>query len=170
MANNDFARGFWPIRHLTGGEIRTNTYTLTTGQTVFKGDVVKAVDTGTVEESDADDSVIAVGIAADYVNDSTSDGGKTVEVYDDPDIVFGIQGYTGVTTAATMVFNSANHVAGTGSSSSYLSGHELDTPSAQTAQFKVIGLVQRPDNAWGEHADLEVIFDEHLYKGTSTGI
>ena len=28
MANADVARGFWPLRHLTGGTIRTSEYAI----------------------------------------------------------------------------------------------------------------------------------------------
>ena len=51
MANADVPRGFWPIRHLTGGTIRTNEYAIATGYgtNIFKGDVVKLVAGGGIE-------------------------------------------------------------------------------------------------------------------------
>ena len=173
MANIDASKGFYPIRHLTGGEIRPNEYILTTGQTIYKGDVMKAVAGGTAEESDANDGVIVLGICAGYVDDSASVGGKKVLIWDDPNIVFGVQTDSGTASAATDVFTTANHVAGSGDSDTKLSGHELDSSQMAAqggAQLKVLGLIARPDNEWGEHSDVEVIFNEHLYKAAVAGL
>ena len=41
MANSDWPRGLWPIRSKSGGEIRTTKYTVTTGATIYIGDVVE---------------------------------------------------------------------------------------------------------------------------------
>ncbi len=38
MANIDAPIGFWPVRHLTGGQIRANKYIVTTGATIYQGD------------------------------------------------------------------------------------------------------------------------------------
>ena len=171
MANKDFPRGLWPIRHLTGGEIRSREYTVTTGSTVYTGDLLKAVNGGTVEPSAANDGIIVVGVAAHYVDDSASAGGKKVQVYDDPYIVFGAQADSGTATTSADVFETANHVAGSGSSTSYLSGHELDASDIATgAQLKIIGLVDAQGNAWGEHSDVEVLINEHLYKAAVAGV
>ena len=43
MANSDFARGLWPVGHLSGGVIATRPYILTTGEIIRKGEVVKTV-------------------------------------------------------------------------------------------------------------------------------
>jgi hypothetical protein len=166
MANTDNPRGFWPVRHLCGGEIRTNSYTLTTGATVYKGDVVKAVAAGTIEAAAADIGEAAIGIAAEYKADAASAGGISVQVYDDPWIVFGVQmDDAGTVSTSADVFNTANHLAGSGSSTTKLSGHELDMSDINTgAQFKLLGLVSDPNNSWGANCDVEVIFNEHLFK------
>lgn len=174
MANVDNPRGFWPIRQRGGGnDIPMNEYILTTGATVYKGDVLKAVAGGTVEAAAANDGIIVVGIAAEYVSDSASAGGIKVLVWDDPNTIFGVQCDSGTAAAATDVFTMANHVAGSGSTTTYLSGHELD--SSQLAaqggnQFKVLGLINREGNAWGEHAEVEVVFNEHLLNPNTNGI
>jgi len=171
MANNDHPKGLWPVGHLTGGEIRTRGYTLTTGQTVFKGDLLKVVAGGTVQASAANDGIIVVGVAAEKVDDSASAGGKQVLVYDDPDIIFGAQSSTGANPAATDVFATANHVAGVGSGTTGLSGHELDATNIGTgSQLKIIGKIDASDNAWGLNVDLKVIFNEHLYKAAVAGV
>lgn len=172
MANRDHPKGFWPTRHLTGGEIRSTEYILTTGQTIFKGDLLKAVTAGTVEESDANDGIIVVGVAAMYADDSASAGGVKVRVYDDPDIVFGVQmDDVGTDSDAASVFATANHLAGTGNSTTKLSGHELDMSDIGSgAQLKIVGLIEEENNAWGDHADVEVLINEHLYKAAVAGV
>lgn len=172
MANVDRLRGFWPIRHLTGGEIRTNTYFVTTSAAIFKGDAVSAINTGCVSASTANDGYLVCGVAAEYVPAATSATAYTpIQVYDDPNIIFGIQADSGSTPAVTDIFATANHVATTGDTTTGLSKHELDSSDIGTGlQLRILGKTSDPDNAWGEHVDLEVIFNEHLYRGVvSTG-
>ena len=169
MANKDFPRGFWPIRHHCGGTIRSHEYIVTTGQTIYTGDPVMLVAAGTAQVIAATDDVKCIGIAAHYVNDSASAGGKVIQVYDDPFIVFGVQSTTGQTPGLTEVGASADMITyAAGSSTTYNSIMELAAASAQTAMFHVIGKVNEVDNAWGEHCDLEVIFNEHRYKSAGT--
>ncbi len=169
MANTDDPRGGYPIRHLCGGEIRSNPYTLTTGARVYQGDQVELADDGTVAVSEAGDATAAIGFAAEHKNDSASAGGLKILIYDDPNIVFGIQQQTGGTIAAADVGLCADHVAGSGNTTTLQSGHELSLTVATTAaQFLIIGKVSEPNNDWGEHCDLEVIFNEHRYKGAGS--
>jgi len=171
MANTDFPRGFEPLYHLTGGEIRTTDYTVTTGKTIYKGDLLVATAAGTVEPAAAGAGLSVVGVAAAYVDDSGGAGGKTVPVYDDPYIVFSVQADSGTSVAASDVFATADHVAGAGNPTTKISGHELDSSDIGTgAQLKILGKVDRPDNAWGEHVDLAVLINEHLYKAAVAGI
>ncbi len=172
MANVDAPRGCWPIRHLTGGEISAHEYTVTTGATIYQGDIVELDNAGTVAPAEAGDATAVIGVAAHYVSDSESAGGKKIMVYDDPMIVFGIQQASSGSIAATDVGLSADHIAGSGNSTTKLSGHELSTTVGTTAaQFLIIGKVDNPNNAWGEHCDVEVVFNEHRYKGSgSSGV
>lgn len=168
MANTDFPHGLEPAYHLLGGAIRTLDFTLTTGETVYKGDLIKGVAGGTVQASAAGDGTIVVGVAAAHVDDSGSAGGKTVPVYTDPFIVYAIQA-DGSNVAAD-VFATADHVAGAGSSTTGISGHELDSSDTGTgAQLKIIGKVDRPDNAWGTNVDLLVLINEHAFKAAVAG-
>ena len=168
MANSDTPRGLWPIRHLCGGEIRANKYIVTPGATIYRGDIVEMVNGGTVDPAAAGDATKVIGVAAEYVSDSGSVGNKEILVYDDPMIVFGIQATTGqIPSAATSKGLSADaitYAAGNGE----ISITELAAMSAQTAQFHCLGKVDSPDNNWGEHVKLEVIFNEHRFKA-STG-
>lgn len=169
MANVDAPKGCWPIRHLCGGEIRANSYLVTTGATVYQGDVVERDADGTVGPAEAGDDVAVIGVAAEYVDDSGSAGGKKIAVYDDPFIVFGIQQQTGGTVAAADGGLNADHVAGSGSTTTKLSGHELSlTVATAAAQFIILGKISESTNDWGEHCDLEVIFNEHRYKGAGS--
>ena len=168
MANKDAPIGCKPIRHLHGAPISANTYTLKTGETVYKGDVVKKDATGTVLAASAASAQEAIGVAAHYMTDSLSAGGKEVAVYDDPNIVYAIQQQSGGSIAAADVHSSADHVAGAGSGK--LSGHELNLTLVQGAgaQFLVLGLYDEPENAYGEHAVVEVIFNQHALKGAGS--
>ena len=169
MANVDAPKGCWPIRHLCGGQIRANSYTVTTGETIYQGDVVELDAAGTVGVAEAGDATAVIGVAAEYIDDSGSAGGKKILIYDDPNIVFGIQQQTGGTVAADDVGLSADHVAGSGSTTTKLSGHELSSTVAVTAaQFLILGKISESNNGFGEHCDLEVIFNEHRYKGAGS--
>lgn len=173
MANVDNATGLSAVGHLTGAEIRTRTYTLTTGASVYKGDLVKAVAGGTVEVGAADIGTATIGVAAETVKDAASAGGKTIAIYDDPETIFAVQCDTGTAVAATDVFSTANHVAGSANTALGISGHELDSSQLAAqggAQLKVIGLYDKADNAWGEHAKVLVIFNEHHYKAAVAGL
>ena len=164
MANRDFPRGLWPIGHLNGAPINTRPYQLTTGYIVRRGEVLKAVTGGTVEDSTAADGAIVIGVSADYVDDTDTTaadyGLKTVNVYDDPNIIFGVQAVTGTTPALIGIFAISD--LGTCTSTTQLSNTEL-TYTGGNAQVMIIGKVPDVDNAWGEHADLMVIFNEHVY-------
>lgn len=170
MANVDNAIGFEPIDHLCGGEIRAHEYTMTASTTVYKGDLLKIVAAGTVEPGAADIGTAAIGVAAEY-KVSAATGTYKILVYDDPYIIFRVQADSGTAVAATAVGATANHVAGSGSATTKMSGHELDSSDIGTgAQLKILGKVETSDNTWAEHVDLRVIFNEHHYKAAVAGV
>lgn len=175
MANIDAPIGFFPVRHLTGGEIRANKYVLTTGSTAYRGDLLKVVAAGTVEPSAANDGVIVIGVAAEYIDDSASAGGKEILVYDDPYLVYCVQmdDAGAITSSAADIFATANHLAGSGSSTTKLSGHELDESDIGTGgQLRILGLcnVRDSNNAWGDNADVEVQIAEHIFNAAVAGV
>ena len=154
MANVDNPRGLWPIRKLGGEPIVSNPYTAS--GTIYIGDPVIAVNTGTVTVAAATNVIL--GIAATYAV-----SGGTVQVYDDPFIVFGIQATTGQTPALTDIFGTCDMIAyATGSTTTKVSIMELDAITTGSNGFKVLNKVSSPDNAWGEHVDLEVLIYEHF--------
>jgi len=171
MANVDNVIGFQAYRHLAGGEIRTKEFTLTTGETVYKGDLLKVVAGGTVQAAAADDGIIVIGVASHYADDSASAGGVKVAVWCDPYITFRCQADTGTAPTAADVFNTANHVAGSGSSTTKISGHELDASDIGTGgQLKILGKIDKPGNDWGEHVELEVVIAEHFFNAAVAGV
>ena len=184
MANVDGARGLYPLRHLAGGDPnRTNEYKITSGYAanIFSGDAVVLASNGTIQAAAATD-VNLVGrfggcryvnaqgeqIFSPYWPTGTTGTELFAIISDDPYIVYGIQSTTGGAPAQTNVGNCADLVAGTGDTATGVSRFELSgTMGTGTAQCKIIGLVPTPDNAFGEHADLEVILNEHLFKQTA---
>ena len=169
MANVNQPRGFFPVRHLLGAQIESKKYILTTGATVYRGDLLKAVAAGTVQAASAGDGTIVVGVAAEYKSDAASAGGVEVLVYDDPYIVFGVQADGSV--AAADVFNTANHTAGSGNATTKVSGHQLNAANIGTgSQLKIIGKIDEPNNNWEAYVDLEVLINQHQYKASVAGV
>lgn len=156
--NLDQPMGFIPTRHLKGGQIRSNQHILTAGQTVYPGDVLKWVAGGSVEIAAAGDGAIVIGVAAEY-KVAPATGTTYIQVYDDPDIVFKVQVRTGDTPAVADTYSAGDHLATSGDSTLKQSRQELKLDG--NAQFVILGLYRAEDNAWGEHADVEVIFGEH---------
>ncbi len=176
MANADVPRGFWPIRHLTGGTIRTNEYAIATGYgtNIFKGDVVKLVAGGGIELAAAGNRFVGVFNGVSYKNAagemvfsqywpaSTTATEIKAQVYDDPNIVFGVQ--SAGSTVEADIGNLGDHVAGTGSTTTGTSAHELNgSTGTGVAGFRVLGKVDSPDNAYGTNVNLEVQPAEHEY-------
>ena len=164
MANADRPRGLWPIRHLSGGEIRMSEWTVTTAQTIYKGDLLELVAAGTVEEGDAAKGVLIMGVAAQYVGAASA--GDKILVWDDPHIVFGIQTTDSIVTTAADIGQTGDHLGTNGSSTTLQSAHELNTLGTNL-QLRIIGLVAQINNAWGEFSDVEVVINEHMFSDGS---
>lgn len=91
-------------------------------------------------------------------------------VYDDPYTVFEIQASGAFTLAG--IGSLADLVIGTGNAFTKTSGDALDstTLDASGVVFKVLDIINRPDNAVGSFARLEVVISKHYLKGADTGI
>ncbi len=180
MANKDTPRGFWPIRHLTGGTIRLSEYTIASAFAtgIFRGDIVKLVTAGTIEDADAGDRFLGIFEGCSYVDAAGNQvyskywPASTVAtfikafVYDDPRLVYGVQ--SAGSTVAADVGELGDHVAGAGSTNTGQSAHELSgTTSTAYAGFRVIGKIDTPDNDWGTNVLLEVTAYEHELGGFS---
>tara|TARA_R110000803_G_C11853179_1_gene306142 strand:+ start:74 stop:637 length:564 start_codon:yes stop_codon:yes gene_type:complete len=161
MANQDAAFGFRPVRHLSGGELRTNEYKIANnyGTVIYQGQVVKAVAAGGIEAAAAGDVVLGIfggcfftdpttskPTFSNYYPASTAAADIVAYVYDDPRIVFEAQ-HDGTGTAA-MNFSGFDLVGTAGSTTTGRSSSELDTSTSTTAgQFKQIGISKDPDNS-----------------------
>ena len=182
MANTDTPRGFWPLRHLTGGTIRSNTYAIATtyGTDIFRRDVVKVVAVGGIDLAAAGNRFVGVFAGVKYVDASgnqkyseywpASTAGTSIEatVYDDPYTVFGAQ--SAGSTVEADIGNLTDHVAGSGSTTTGHSAHELNGSSGTgSAAFRILGKIDMPDNAYGTNVLLEVQPFEHEFADHGAG-
>lgn len=162
MANLDRPMGFVPVGHMTGGEIRPRAYPMDDAQTIYKGDVVITSFQGRVKIGAAGAANTAVGIAAETIAGGDAD---KILVWDDPNIIYEVQGYTGVTFTEGMIFEAADHVATTGDTTYLVSRQELDTGGSGTkSNFLILGKAEKPGNEWGEHVKLLVTWNTHFTK------
>jgi len=185
MANKNAPRGFLPMRHNSGGEIRTNEYAIAADYNVkiHKGDPVILTGTGKniaiagagVEET------LGVFAGCSYI-DSTgrhqfspywpgviTNTNIVAYVYDDPNIVFEVQVDT---CAEGDIGNQMDLAEGAGSDATGQSGAYLDESTKGTtgASFLVLGLVNREGNAYGAYAKVEAIWAENTIKGVVSGV
>ena len=148
------AHGFKPLRHLTGGQIRTSDYLIAIAYdtSIFTGDPVKLVAGGGIELAAAGNTILGIFQGVSW---TASDGevkfsrywpgaqsGATnvsALVIDDPYVTYSVfdDGDSDFLTIADVGF-SADHVAGSGSTVTGISAVKLDTSSASAtaAGFK----------------------------------
>ena len=184
MSTTDKKHGFIPVKHLTGGAIRSREYHVDSSNTpgIFIGDLVMIESDGNIAAATAAIGLPAIGvavgvkdanrkpIAAGYLAASTE---GYVDVVDDPYVVFRVQedgAGTSLFGDTTGIGATADHVAGTGSTSTGISGHTLNSDSTD-AQLKVIGLYETSDNAWADtYTEILVLINEHHYKAAVAGV
>lgn len=179
MANVDRPNGLTPVRHLSGGTIRANVYSIAADYAtkIHSGSLVSRTGTGrNIALSDADGPAVGVFAGCKYV-DVTGEvqfrpywpapgavaTGTTVEAYvfDDPQIVFEIQADGAFAEAD--VGQTADVVVGTGSDSTGRSATELNSADINGLDglLTILGLSARPDNAYGTNAKVEVAIKLH---------
>ena len=174
MANVDRPNGFTPIGHKGGGDVTSQQFTIAYNYAtaIYAGDAV-ILASGLVNVA-ADDSAAILGVFAgcEYRNNAgevifspywpgvaLSDSTAVVKchVYVDPDILYEVQTDTGTGSTIAVIGSSydieKDH---TGSATTGRSGQELDLGDTGTGQFTVVGLVDRPDNAWGVNSKVIV--------------
>lgn len=186
MPNVNAPNGFRPLRHGSGGVIRMGEYRLASGlgSNIFTGDLVVLKSDGYLDKAIAGDVNIK-GVFAG-VRWTDTDGTPRFEkrwptgtatkgsadafalVYDDPTTIFEAQ-VTGAAFAQTNVGNNADILATAGDTSTGQSKHSIDlsSPGAATAQIRIIGLIDRPDNDYGQYARVECYINEHLDRVTA---
>ena len=187
MANTDAKTGLRPVRHNGGGQVRmSGRYTIASayGTAIYKGHPVQLTGTtneiAVAEAGNVDNLGVFGGVSytdasgnqvfSKYWPASTVATNIQAWVYDDPDIVYEIQGDS---VAITDIGALADWNAGTGSASTGLSGAyaAVNAATATTGKaLRIMGLVQRPDNAYGAYAKIEVMYAEHVLKGVVAGV
>lgn len=174
-------RGFTPVRHMTGGEIRENLYKVDSSNAtaIFPGDLVKLESDGRIAPAAADTGLTVIGvavavydsnkrpIAAGYLAALTA---GFIGVVDDPYIIYEVEADGSV--AETDVGATANHVATAGDTTTGRSKHSLDASDIGTgAQLKILGLYDVSGNAFDDSfVRLEVLINEQHYKAAVAGV
>jgi len=195
MANSDIPSGFKPVKHLLGGSWngKANVYHIPSSNAtaLFKGDLVKSTGTASADgkypgivQAAAGDTVrgVIIGFGEDPHVMIKPDSPNRVHcpvstemyalVVDDPYVIFEAQeDSVGAAIAVTAVGNSIDVVVGSGSTTTGLSGMELDssTAVAGAAQCRLLRIVDREDNVLGDNCKWEVLLVEHEML-TATGV
>lgn len=165
MANPNKPFGF-QVLNTEGKEARVRYYAKTASAVIYPGDVLKMVAAGTVEPAAAGD--VMIGVAMIY--SAAADTSK-VAVVDDADAVFAVQ-MSGTYADADAGLN-ANIVATTGDTVLKLSKMALNTTGADvtaTLQFKILGLLEKGENAVGNYAIVRVKPNHHAFHADVAGI
>lgn len=182
MANPNQPMGFIPRRHLSGGLVRhQDTFKLQSGYAtaLFRGDAV--ILTANYVTKALDNSAAILGIfdgvryrdntgktqfSPIWVASTVTLGSEDVEVfvYTDRHISYRVQcdagtAYVDATHRGTAVDLQATVA---GSAITGQSGMEIDLADTGTGQFRVIGLIDEPNNAAGLNAKVEVVVNTPL--------
>ena len=178
MANVDAPRGFVPVGHKGGGDIRTAEFTIAYnyGTAIYTGDSV-ILASGLVNVGTADSATAVLGVFAgcEYRDNSgavifskywpgvaLTDTAAVVKalVYVDPDILYEVQTDTGTTsTVASIGVAYDIEVDHAGSTLTGQSGQEIDISDTTNPHWVVYGLAAKADNAWGINAKVIVFND-----------
>jgi hypothetical protein len=200
MANVDSPFGLRPVRYLNGapwnGQVRRYLIPSSDGTAVFIGDPVKpggsagaaglmvdgvpAYGLQDVVQAAAGDPVLGVVVGFEPIKSNLetkhrlASTARIAYVCDDPNVVFEIQEVSGGTAlAATEVGLNVNFVVGSGNTTTGLSGVELNNSgeaTTATLNCRILGLVQREDNDYGEHAKWEVLLMAHSFRAGVAGV
>ena len=182
MANKDNHYGFRPISYDSS---MVKTYSIDTGTgtatAVFLGDLVKG-------DTDGNASVMTaasndyIGVVMELFNSAglsvlslAASTAGSVRVCTDPNAKLQVQFENGGTAPTVAARNDAADAIWThaGSTKSGLAGVELSETLAgdgNAAQFRILELVDKPDNVWGHNAEVIVVALEHAYNTTPNAI
>ena len=195
MANIDAAFGLRPIAKVgsaPGGTTGTTKYSIADNQStaIFTGDPVKYKSDGTVEVAAACEASCGVFMGCFYTDPTTSKptfknyfpaslspGDAIAFVADDPDQMFVVQQDSVASSLSGANINeNANLIFGSGSTTTGLSGVEIDSSSATstaTLQVRIVAGYETPSNtistaAAGNNSVFVVKINNHQL-GSSTG-
>lgn len=185
MSNQDAKAGLTPVRHMTGGEIRMNEYSIASGYAtdIFTGDVVEMTGTGRNVAKAAAENVDNIGVfcGCRYVNAqgeqvfsrywpaSTTATNIVAMVVDDPNVVFEVQCDS---LAEGDIGALADWNVGTGNAKTGRSGlYAVATATGTTGKsLRLMSLSGKTDNEYGAYAKAEVVFAEHSLSRVVSGV
>lgn len=192
MANVDSPFGFKPVRFLSGAPYNGafNLYSTATGDAtaIFIGDpVILSGTSQTIDGavySDVDQAAtgdvvtgVVIGVLPQTESSTTYRAASTqrlLMVADDPNLLFEIQEVSGGTAlTANDIGLNANFVVGSGSTTTGMSGVELNNSgeaTTNTLDVHIWGFANRPDNEVGEHAKWLVRLNRHQLANQIAGI
>ena len=186
MANQDAAFGLKPSSKL-GSNVNsegTTEYSIASGASgnIFSGDPVKMANTGTILVAAAGDQLLGVFRGCRYTNasgeviysaywpDGTVSSDAVAFVVDDPNALFEVQSAATGSVVQTVVGNNADIVYAAGSTSDGQSAVTISgTPAATTAQLRIIGISNDPENntlgtgSQSANVNMIVKINEHFY-------
>lgn len=187
MANTNGPFGLRPVRKVSGGNISQGVYSIATdyATAIYDGDVVELTGTGRNVSKSAAANADNIGVfkGCSY-KDSTgsivfshywpgvSDSKSDIKAYvvDDPDVVFECQADA---CAESEVGLLCDWNVGTGSAATGISGLYAvvsGTTATTGGALRVMRLVERPENAYGAYAKVEVCFAEHVLSRVVSGV
>jgi hypothetical protein len=191
MANRDAPFGLRPVKHLNGnpwnGKVRHYYVPATDNTAIYIGDPVTHVGDSndnevlgcppgsllevtrtTVGDGNAITGVVVgvVPVTADSLKYRAASTERVLMVVDDPSVVFEIQADTTGLTADSMGLDAVLIATHSGSTTTGLSGMELDTtsdvPAADSSnQLRIISLAKKQDNELGAWCVAEVYISNH---------
>ena len=188
MSNTNAPYGFAPSRRLGGGNIVMNDYSIASGYAtaIYTGDPVMMTGTGKNIEIAPAGTVNAIGIfrgcrfidaegnvrfSGYWPAGQTLEAGTTCEalVIDDPNVIFRCQADS---LAEAAVGALCDWVVAAGSVKTALSGSHAQGSVTGVADksLRIMGLLPEVGNAYGNYAQIEVMFAEHALKGVVAGV
>lgn len=191
MANPSVPNGLVPVRHQSGAAY-TGAFTLYSvaagnSTAICIGDLVTQAGTSQVI-NDATYADVVVSATGDkfmgvcvgvlpITRDSTiyreASTQRLIMVADDPNLIFEVQeSAAGTSFTANDIGLNANVVVAAGSTVTGLSGMTIDNSTeatTNTLDLKIVGLVNRPNNAVGESAKWLVRINRHVYANQVAG-
>ena len=192
MANANIKFGLKPVRTLNGSPYNGggNIYAVESsdGTAIGLGDPVKLAGTGQIVNGNSYTDVIRaatgdvmIGVVVSVLPDTrdsliyrAASTTRLVMVADDPNLIFEIQEVSGGTafTLNDTGLNADFVVTAGVDTNTGLSGVELNNATeatTNTLDLKIVGLVNRPDNAIGANAKWLVRINRHLYANQVAG-
>ena len=182
MANRDTPMGFRCAQGIGSQHVfKMFPVDVSSSTAMFVGDMVDLNAAGSVRPAATDAGVSAAGVcvgvydsngvpcgspnssvSTKYLTATTA--GYALVALAIPGAVFIGQLDSGTTPTVADIGATCDHAAGSGSTTTARSAHELDASNIGTGlQTRIIGLVNEPANSWAEHADVYFVFNESAF-------